>query len=239
MGEYKCILSIGIRCFTEIYLNELGYKNFSSPFGSLYLISTEQIIYLLKNGIESEKLIHTENDKKYEKYNKQFGFRTIHILFQNMMKIDNNNIHESFHKATFAHHNLNNTKDVLHFNRCFERLNIIKKNKIKTLFCLFYHVNYYGFKNIHLNDIIELAEYLSINFNCHLLVIHFCKTKTNKMVSLILKNDKITLYYVNSDYTEYEKNEKYLKFIMNEMDINNDELIKYDYFNDLIVNTKE
>ena len=61
---YNCIQSIGIRCFTEIYLNELGYKKFSSPFGSLYLNSIEQILYLLENGIESKYLVHTENDKK-------------------------------------------------------------------------------------------------------------------------------------------------------------------------------
>ena len=25
--QYKCVLSIGIRCFTEIFLKELGLKN--------------------------------------------------------------------------------------------------------------------------------------------------------------------------------------------------------------------
>ena len=45
--QYKCVLSIGIRCFTEIFLKELGFKKFSSPFDGLYLSSINDIIYLL------------------------------------------------------------------------------------------------------------------------------------------------------------------------------------------------
>ena len=76
--QYKCVLSIGIRCFTEIFLKELGFKKFSSPFDGLYLSSVNDIIYLLKNKIEEDNLIHTENDEKYKSYNEKWGYRSIH-----------------------------------------------------------------------------------------------------------------------------------------------------------------
>ena len=62
-SEYKCVLSLGIRCFTEIFLKELELKKFSSPFDALYLSSINDIIYLLENKIEPKYLIHTQNEK--------------------------------------------------------------------------------------------------------------------------------------------------------------------------------
>ena len=44
------------------FLKELGFKKFSSPFDGLYLSSINDIIYLLKNKIELNNLIHTENN---------------------------------------------------------------------------------------------------------------------------------------------------------------------------------
>ena len=76
--EYNCVLSIGIRCFTEIFLKELGFKKFSSPFDGLFLSSINDIIYLLEHKIEEVKLIHTQNDEKYKSYNDKCGFRSFH-----------------------------------------------------------------------------------------------------------------------------------------------------------------
>jgi hypothetical protein len=231
--DFKCVLSIGIRCFTEIYLKELQLRKFSSPLGSVYLNSTKQIIYLLENGIEDDLLIHTENYAKFKPYNDKFGNRSIHKDISDQMKIDNSNTHLMFHKAVFAHHNLNDEKDKVHFDRCFKRLEIIQKDKIKTLFCLFYHVNYFGYEPISMSDISKLADYLSCKFNCHLLVIHFCKLANNSMkYKLIMKTEKLTLYYVNSDETVFLPQKEILQKIMNEMNVNNESLLDIKYFNE-------
>ena len=76
--KYKCVLSIAGRCFTEIYLKELKIRRFSSPFGSLYLNTVNQILYFLENEIQDEQLDHTENIDIYKKYNERYGNRTIH-----------------------------------------------------------------------------------------------------------------------------------------------------------------
>ena len=90
------------------------------------------------------------------------------------MKLNTNDSHVMYHNAVFAHHNLNDINDKNHFERCFERLRKIKYHNVRTLFCLFYHTKYYGYKNISFKDIVKkLSEYLSTNFNCHLLIIRF------------------------------------------------------------------
>ena len=76
--EYECVLSLGIRCFTEIFLKELKLKKFSSPFDGLFLSSINDIIYLLEHKIEEDNLIHTQNDEKYKSYNEKWGDRSLH-----------------------------------------------------------------------------------------------------------------------------------------------------------------
>lgn len=233
-NEYKCILSIGIRCFTEIYLKELKLKRFSSPFGSLYLNTVNQILYLLKNEIEYDMLIHTENNDIYKEYNKRYGNRTIHKHICCDMKLNENNLHEMFHKAVFAHHNLNNENDRNHYERCFKRLQIIKNNNIRTLFCLFYHTNYYGYKHIPFKEIIKLSEFLSSIYNCHLLVIRFEKiSKIDIEYKRVIKNDNITLYHINSNETDFNFHKNILENIMKEMNVQNNNLIDISYFEKL------
>lgn len=195
-NNFNVIMSIGIRCFTEIYLKNLNYKNFSSPFDALYLRKVDDIIELLENNIDYSLLLHTEdmkNDMIIDKLNKKHGYRSIYLKFK-----DNNTINSEhlYHSATFAHHNLKNEKP--HFDRCFERLNIIKVNNIKTLFCLFlfpFYTNKYApYENISIKDIYKLEQYLVNNYNCKLLVIIF----TNNNTTII--EDRTTLMYINIKY---------------------------------------
>ena len=190
--QYKCVLSIGIRCFTEIFLKELGFKKFSSPFDGLYLSSINDIIYLLKNKIELNNLIHTENNPKFKLYNQKWGYRSIHKKLDNSF-MDINDIDSSYHFATFPHHNLNDTTTISHFKRAFKRFDIIKKNKIPTLFCLFIHPKHSGYVSIKQEDILRLANYLKNNFNCYLLSIYFFKTNTKEPYSLFKKTDNCSL----------------------------------------------
>ena len=46
--DYKCVLSVGMRCYTEIYLKQMGLKKFSGPLDALYFNNVIHIIYLLK-----------------------------------------------------------------------------------------------------------------------------------------------------------------------------------------------
>ena len=232
--EYKCILSIGIRCFTEMYLQELKLKRFSSPFGSLYLNTVNQIIYLLKNEIQYDMLIHTENNEIYKEYNNRFGNRTIHKYISCDMNLDKSNSHEMFHNAVFAHHNLNNENDRKHYERCFKRLKIIQNHNIGTLFCLFYHTKYYGYKHISFKEIIKLSEFLSSMYNCHLLIIMFEKTSKNDIkYKRLIKNDNITLYHINSNETSFVFHKNILESIMVEMNVQSDNLIDITYFEKL------
>lgn len=37
MEDFKCVMSIGIRCFTEIFLKKMNLKKFSGPFDAMYI----------------------------------------------------------------------------------------------------------------------------------------------------------------------------------------------------------
>ena len=158
--EYKCVVSLGIRCFTEIFLKDLGLKKFSSPFDGLFLSSVNDIIYLLKHKMEQDNLIHTQNDEKYKSYNEKWGYRSLHKKLDNSFFDKKKYIDSSYHYATFPHHNLKDQNTINHFKRCFNRFDIIEKNKIKTLFCLFLHPKYPGYKNVTSNEIEILSNYL-------------------------------------------------------------------------------
>lgn len=220
--EYKCVLSIGIRCFTEIFLKELGLKKFSSPFDGLFLSSVNDIIYLLENKIEKNYLIHTENDEKYKSYNDKWGYRTIHTKLD-----DINNINISYHNATFPHHNLNEKETFNHFKRCFDRFDIIEKKKIKTLFCLFLHPTYPGYKNVTNNDIDILSGHLQTKYNCHLLVIYFFKTNSNEKYSSLKKTDNCSIYKINNNGHNFKDISTELIDIFENFNIKKEYLLSY------------
>ena len=109
--------------------------------------------------------------------NNEHGFRSIYKDF--MDPVIENSEH-LYHSATFAHHNLKDDSNKKHFDRCFQRIDIIKKHNIKTMFCLFLFPFYGSIYSPHVNfsteDIYKLRDYLIHNFNCKLLVITFFQT---------------------------------------------------------------
>ncbi len=225
--EYKCIMSLGIRCFTEIFLKELELKKFSSPFDGLFLSSINDIIYLLEHKIEEDKLIHTQNNEKYKSYNEKWGYRTLHKNLDNTQVDKNNYIDSSYHCATFPHHNLNDKKIVEHFERAFDRFDTIARNKIKTLFCLFLHPKYPGYTNINNNDFETLSNYLKIKYNCHLLVIFFFKTNSKENYSLLKKTDHYSIYKINNNSHNFNSVKNELIEILTIFDIKEENLLSY------------
>lgn len=231
-NNFKIVMSLGIRCFTEIFLKKLGLKKFSSPFDALYLRNIENIIDLLENKIDYSMLIHSEdlsNNKIINTLNNNHGYRTIYKKF---IDYEIKNEYHLYHSATFAHHNLKNIDTQQHFNRCFNRLDIIKNKKIKILFCLFlfpfYGKNGYSpYIEITDSDILKLHNYLIKNYNCKLLVISFTNNKFN-----ILKNiDTLTHININNSSINFEDNKYILEKIFNKLNINKNDLLNY---NDLV-----
>jgi hypothetical protein len=228
MSDYKCVLSIGMRCYTEIYLKKMGLKKFSGPFDALYFNNVKSIIYLLENKINYDDLIHTETINKHEiqLLNKTYGFRTIH---KKINIYDENNLSQTYHLASFAHHNLNDINVRHHFDRCFERMENIKLNKIKTLFCMFSHPNGRTDKMLSNDDITTINSYLFNNFNCHLLVIVFLFNSQEKINSwkIHLQNDNLTCIVINNGNIEYNEHEQNLNQIFKYMNVKEDILLTY------------
>ena len=231
MDNYKCILSVGIRCFTEIYLKNLNLKKFSFVFDGALNTNISDIIYLLENKINEEDLIYTEllNNPIVNNLNTKHGYRTIH----KKLNYNENNIEQSYHHALFPHHNLNNFKVKQHFERCFDRLDKIKYHKIKTLFCLFIHVNYDKKLNIPFSDIIKLKEYLTKEFNCKLLVCKFEETSHKYKWNCILNNENIIYFHINNNSHYFKDNKIALNEIIKFMKIDESELISYNDMNSL------
>jgi hypothetical protein len=233
--QYKCILSLGIRCFTEIFLKEMKLKKFSSPFDGLYLSSINDVIYLLEHKIIENDLIHTQDYKKYNSLNNKWGFRSIHLKLDNLIMNKSNSIEANYHYATFAHHNLKDKNTINHFKRCFNRLEIIENKKIKTLFCLFILKNYNGYVPIDNDQIKKLSIYLYNKYNCHLLVIYFVgkneKNENKKKYSLKIKNEQYSMYEINDNGFEFKNVKNELIEIFNNFNIDQKNLLSYEDIN--------
>ena len=230
--KYECIMSIGMRCFTEIFLKELGLKKFSGPFDAMFNSSVSSIIDILKNKIQEEDLIYTENikNKDVNLLNSKHGFRTIH---KNINYFDNDLV-SSYHSAFLPHHNLNDSKTKQHFERCFERLNKIKLHNIVTLFCLFIHPNYGDDKDIPFNQIQILEKYLIENFNCRLLVCKFeQKNNYNFKWKTVIDNKNLMYIHINNNSHIYKENEIILKEIFSSLSVNEENLLTYEKINNL------
>lgn len=227
-SPYKCVLSIGMRCYTEIYLKQMGLKKFSGPFDALYSHSVENIIYLLENKINQDDLIHTElmNQPEIQSLNRTFGYRTIH---KKLNFYDERDLSRTYHLASFAHHNLNNIETRTHFDRCFERLDKIKNEKIKTLFCLFSHPNGKSDKFLSQPDISTICRYLSNNFNCHVLIIVFMTFSQSDFNSWKVKfqNDMFTYIVVNNGSIEFTQHKNNLQDIFSYMGVKDENLFTY------------
>lgn len=232
--NFKCILSIGMRCFSEIYLKNMGYKKFSCIFDAAFMRSIDDTLYILENGVNYDDFIYTElmNDNEIQTLNKQFGNRSIH-------KIENTteNKVDMYHQAMYPHYNFKNTSDWEHMKRCIKRFHHIKSEKIRTLFFLCVHPNYYRDYCPTINEIEKLSIYLQNSFNCHLLVIYFNQNNklNNKKWFCIKKNKYITIVNVSNFSEKYEVQKDCLQEIFSFYNIDNNELISYEYFQDAML----
>ena len=77
-------------------------------------MGVNDIIYLLEHKIIEDDLIHTQDDKKYNSLNNQWGFRSIHLKLDNLIMNKSNSIEANYHYATFAHHNLKDKNTINH-----------------------------------------------------------------------------------------------------------------------------
>ena len=224
--NYKCVISLGMRCHTEIFLKHLGLKYFSGPFDAMYSKSIVSIIYLLENKLSYNDLLYTEDlqDEIIKQLNQKHGYRTMHKL----MHYNKDNLEYSYHKALLPHHNLKNNNVKEHFERCFNRLNKIKYHKIKTLFCLFIHPDYSDDCDVSIEEINILKNYLHNNFNCKLLVCKFKKTNQNYEWNILFNENNLIYIHINNSSHIFEHIEKVLKEIFKYLNIYNCTLLKYD-----------
>ena len=239
-NDYKCVISIGMRCFTEIYLKKLGLKQFSTPFDAMYSTSIHQIIDVLKHKFNYNDFIFTENvdlppfkdpssieksidnENKIKLLNDKHGFRTCRKI-----ELYENDIDLSYHKAFLPHHNLNNKETREHFDRCFMRIDKIKQKKIKTLFCLFIHPDYAGDPTIHNNDINILKNFLVEQFNGDLLVCSFCNSKMNGQWNIIEHANHFIHIHIETHSEMFEYNGKILNEIFHYLKVDRSKLLSY------------
>ena len=231
MDEYKCVISIGMRCFTEIYLKNMDFKKFSCVFDAMYSLDINNIINILEQGFNYDDFIYTEkiNNVIINNLNKKYGNRTIHKHINYI----SDDLEYSYHHAILPHHNLNTIKDKTHFDRCFERLKKIKNNNIKTLFCLFIHPDYEKNIDIELDfdkKIYDLKDYLIQNFNCNLLVCKFKTTNDNYKWKIINNDINLIYIHINNSSHIFENNHKELNEIFNYLKIDKSKLLKYEDF---------
>jgi|TARA_B110000285_G_C14976439_1_gene539214 hypothetical protein len=221
---YKCVIPLGMRCFTEMFIKELKLKKFSMTFDAMFSKDIDSIIEIMENDIEYDNLIYSENIKNYQltELHNNHGFRTLH-----KNDYDENNLLSSFHMAFLPHHNLNDPNVRKHFKKCFVRLNKIKRNNINTLFTLFICPNYANDKNITINDINKLAIYLKNNYTCRLLVCLFKKTNNSYDVSKIIDDNNLIYFHINSNSYNFTDHKNILNNIMNYLHIKPNNLLEY------------
>tara|TARA_Y100000389_G_C17389470_1_gene479013 strand:+ start:292 stop:984 length:693 start_codon:yes stop_codon:yes gene_type:complete len=228
MEYYQCVMSIGIRCFTEIFLKKLNLKKFSGPFDAMYSSSILNVIDVFENKINKNDLFYTDNIKnnsEIDYLHKIHGYRTINIKYD---KLYFNNIVDYWHKAFLPHHNLNKQEDWEHFERCFKRIEIIKKNKIKTLFCLFFHPKHGTDGEVSFKDIQTVSNYLKENYNCHLLICRFLHINNDYKWHKVISTEDLTYIHINNSSWEFEINKEVLNEIFSFMNVKECNLLKYE-----------
>lgn len=231
MKNFECVMSIGIRCFTEIFLKQLNLKKFSGPFDAMYSSSILNVIDILKNGLDRKDLIYSNQIKNCEQINnlhKRHGYRTINKKYDYFYKDD---LILTWHKAFLPHHDLSEDKNWEHFERCFKRLEVIKTKKIKVLFCLFFHPMYNNDGEIKFKDIQLMNSYLKENYNCHLLVCKFLKIDKSFVWKKVIQNEDLSYIHINNSSICFKDVEIILKEIFSDLNVNESNLIKYENLN--------
>lgn len=207
--KYKVnvIYSIGIRCYTQIFLKNLSLINFSSIFGSLNIKNLDNIIKCFDSNFDAllnkKNLIFTKNYKQFENLNKTYGNRTLNNVFDNI---------NNYHDATIAHHDLSLENHYEHFNRGLKRLNFIKNNNIPILFVNISHFT--EFNNSQINH--ELTNSIkNFGFNNFKILSIYITNKSNKKIKLLYQNKYNIIYQVQS-IKEYKNfNVDIINYILN------------------------
>lgn len=212
--DFKCVVGLGVRCYTSIYLKELNLRKFSSTFDSLISPSKEMISDFLNGDINFDDMIHTKHNNKFDSLNKENGNRSIYP------KYNNEKNDESYHYAVFAHYDMDLEKNVNHFKRCIDRFNIIKLKQIRTLFVITCHENN-DFNFIpDEDDISYIFDNSCFKFNCHLLVIKFImhdKKKHINNINISTKTENYTIVNVMNNSLEYSDQKNNLNKIFFDM----------------------
>jgi hypothetical protein len=224
--DYKCIISIGMRCFTEIFLKSMNLKKFSCVFDGMYNTNIHDIINILENRFTYDELIYTDiiSDNYIKELNVKHGNRTIHKNI-NYKKDD---LIYSYHNAFLPHHNLNNIHTRNHFDRCFNRIDKIKHDKIRTLFCLFIHPAYGTDTDISFDDINILTDYLIKHFNCRLLVCKFKQNKNTYNWKCVFQDDNLIYIHINNNSHLFNDNKDVLDEIIKYVNVYECKLLTYD-----------
>lgn len=224
--NFKCVLSIGMRCFSEIFLKGMNYKKFSCIFDASYMCSIENIIHLLKYDMKQTDFIFTEfsSNNIFKPLIEEHGNRSIHRIFNSS---DNINDKKAYDKAMYPHYNLQNKEEWQHIERCMKRLQKIKNNNIRTLFFLCIHPHYSQDYRPSIKEIEELSEYLRHSFNCHLLVLYF-DINSNKKWYSIKKTEFVTIINVCNNSVNFIDQKESLEEIFKFFSINTDDLLTYE-----------
>lgn len=218
--EFKVVLSLGIRCYTEIILKKINLKKFSSPFDALNMNNLNDIKYLLKNNIEKDNLIHTCDFENLNILNMTYGFRSAHKILNNITVINDN----FYHNCLFAHHNMKEEKNIEHFKRCFQRLNIIKIKKIPTLFCFFKPSKI--LINFKISEILELIK----DYNSKLLYLEIKKSNNIKYKILSSGENYFHILFFTNNYLNEKSIKLFEEIFINLFKIKQKDLIQYDFF---------
>lgn len=205
-NEYKIIYSLGVRCTAELALKILGFKKFSSLFGSLNIRNFKNIIECLdsdldilinENNIISSSDIESMKDCQYN--------RTLHKLFDDITNWDS---------ATFAHHDIiKNKNDMEHFLRGINRFNKIKNNNISTLFINVSQSREYD-NTLETDDLVNCLIKNGWN-NFHILFIYFNELDDHS-INIICQDSYKTIFVINDNSVQNNEDRAscYIKHIL-------------------------
>lgn len=220
LRKFSSILG-SIDCTNNKDISEFFNTEFKKLFNSKYLLSTKNNSILLKfmdnSKYKTHRTLHSlydfdidknrwlNNDdnripkgiiSKQSKRNKSdwaFAIEEVLKNYEKKVRLQKNIISNWYLYATFAHHDLSNETDVLHYERGLARLFYIKSTNIPILFFQFDYENI-----IHDSDYEELIESIK-NFG----FIEF------KILSINLKrndNNNVTLKYIDKYKILYDIN---------------------------------
>ena len=94
-----------------MYLKELNFKKFSTPFDAMYLSSIINVIDILENKLQRQDCISTEtivDNPLIDKLHELHGYRTLHKKYDLIADTD---IVHCWHRGFLPHHNFSKDTD--------------------------------------------------------------------------------------------------------------------------------